>query len=107
MYINDIDIYNTDGDVYKLVINDCVAKPSKTFHFIIGKDFLLQKELKGFMAGYDKAYRLFSASPVLLLSSLAICISLFGFIMNLNENIYNLAGLSVLNFLALLTILCI
>ncbi|WP_317897259.1 hypothetical protein [Aurantibacillus circumpalustris] len=107
LYVDEVDIYDTEGELYKLIIDDCITEPNKAVYFIIGRDYLLQKNLKGFMEGYNNAYRLFSASPVLLLSMLAICISLFVFVMNLNEKVYNLVGLSVLNFLALFTILSI
>ena len=105
LFVSTIDIYNSEGRLYKLVINECIAAPAHSIHFLIGKDFLLQKELKGYMEGYTKAYRLFSASPLILLSILASFSSLLIFVMNLNEKIYNLAGLSLLNFLTLFTIL--
>jgi len=107
LHVTDVDVYDVAGKIYKFVIEDCIDPPGNTIAFIVGKDFLLQKDLKGAFESSGTVYRLFSASPVLLLSLLASFISLFGFMMNLNENTYTLGGLSILNFLALLAIVCI
>ena len=106
-FIAEVDIHEAGGKIYKLIVEECIDRPAKTIEFIIGQDFLLQKELKGSLPGSEKIYRLFSASPVLFLCVLMTFISFFGFVMDLNENVYTLMGLSVLNFLTLFTILTI
>ncbi len=106
-FISDIDVYEAGGKMYKFVINDCIEMPSKTISFIIGKDYLLQKDLKGIFEHSEKAYRLFSASPVLFLCVFVSFISFFGFVMNLNEHAYTLTGLSILNFLTMFAIVTI
>jgi len=104
LFISDIDV--SEGRmVYKFIIEDVIEVPAKTVRFVIGKDFLLQKELKGVFESSENAYRLFSASPVLLLCAMVCSISFFGFIMNLNQNAYALGSLSTLNFLTLFAIL--
>jgi hypothetical protein len=105
--ISTLDVTDTSGKVYRLVVNDFVRLPAKNTGFIVGKDFLLQKELKAGFMNSENSYRLFAASPVLLLCFLASFISFFGYIMNLNEEAYSLSGLSVLNILALLAVLTI
>lgn len=107
LYISDLDVFSAEGKVYKFVVNDCVEFPSKAMKFIIGKDFLIQKELKAVVEYSGSTYRLFAASPVLFLCAFASFISFFGFVMNLNENEYTLGGLTALNLLALFAILTI
>jgi len=105
--MSEIDIYNVDGREYKFVIGQFIEAPYNRVCFITGKDFLLQKELKGSIENSEQVYRLFSASPILILCFLAAFFSFFGFVMNLNENVYTLGGLSSLNFLAMLAIILI
>jgi hypothetical protein len=105
--VSDIDVYSVDGVVYKFIVDDFIETPSKRIRFIIGKDFLLQKELKGILESSDNAYRLFSASPILLLTILLFFISFLAFLLNLNENAYSLSGLTTLNVLTLFGILMI
>ncbi len=103
-FIAEVDVYDVSGKVYKFIVEECIDPPENAIEYVIGKDFLLQKDLKGVLENSNDVYRLFSASPVLFLAILASFISLFGFIMNLNENAYTLSGISILNFLALLAI---
>lgn len=106
LLITDMDIYS-GTKMYTLIVGDHIDPPAQTSNFIIGRDFLLQKELKAVLDHPETAYRLFAASPVLFLCALVSFISFFGFIMNLNETVYGLRGLTTLNVLTLLAILCI
>jgi hypothetical protein len=105
--ISDIDIYGVNGRVYKFIVEDFIDAPARRICFVIGKDFLLQKELKGMLESSGQAYRLFSASPVLLLSILVSVISFIAFLFNLNEKAYSLSGLTTINVLTLFGILMI
>lgn len=107
LVVSDLDVYDVQGSMYRFVINDNIEVPKTSVKFAIGHDFLLRKKLKGVLETSDEAYRLFSASPILLLCGLGAFISFFAFIMNLNENPYTLSGLTVLNALALLAIIMI
>ena len=107
LVISDIDLVDVNGKWYKLVIDDNIQVPAQRIQFVIGKDFILQKELKGIMEYSDTTYRLFSASPVLFLCLLASFVSFFSFVMNLNENAYALAGLVTMNLLSMLAIIAI
>jgi len=107
LFIGDLDVYDVQGKEYKFVVEECIPPPANRIHYIIGKDFLLQKELKGVLDNSEKVYRLFSASPVLFLCIFISFISFFGYILNLNENIFTLSGLSILNFLTLFGIITI
>jgi hypothetical protein len=97
--IADINVHGVDGIIYNFVIDDFIKVPPKHMRFLIGKDYLLQKNLKGILENSGAEYRLFSASPVLFLCVFVTVISLFAFIYNLNENAYSLNALTVLNFL--------
>lgn len=105
--ISDIDVHSVNGVVYKFIVEDFIEAPAKRIRFIIGKDFLLQKELKGTLENSDNTYRLFSASPILFLSILVSFISFLAFLLNMNENAYSLSGLTTLNVLTLFGILMI
>ena len=105
--ISSLDIYETGGSIYKFIIEDHLLLQTQKIQFVIGKDFLLQKELKGSLETSEESYRLFAASPLLLLSGLMIVFSVFVFALDLNQKVHTLFGLSTLNFLTLLAIVCI
>lgn len=105
MIIASIEITGMNNKEYTLVVDDHIITPAKQSNFFIGKDFLLQKELKGSVETSSHCFRLFSASPVLFLSVFFAIISCIAFIFNLNESAYTLTALSVLNALTLIGIL--
>lgn len=105
--ISEIDVLGVNGSVYNFIVNDYMDLPPRHVRFVIGKDFLLQKSLKGLFENSDRSYRLFSASPVLFLCLFVASISLFAFLYNLNEKAYSLNALTVLNLLTFVGILCI
>lgn len=107
LFISDVDIYGKGDQFHKVLVNDFIVPPEHDIVYLVGRDYLLQKELKGILEDSASSYRLFNASPILFLAVLATIISFFGFVMNLNENIYTLSGITSLNFLILLTILTI
>lgn len=103
--VSEIDLYGVNGRVYKLMVNDFIEVPDRKTTFLVGKDFLLQKELKAVIQTSDTAYRLFSASSVLFLSVFVSFICFAGYHFNLNENAYSLYGLTTLNILNMIGIL--
>lgn len=105
--VADVDVYGVNGRVYKFVIDEFIKAPQKKITFIVGKDYLLQKELKGVFEGSVDTYRLFSASPILFLCVFICMICLFAFMFDLNEAIYPLTGISVINLLTILGIIAI
>lgn len=105
--VAEIDVFCVHGSTYKFIIDDFIEIPPKMTSFVIGKDFLLRKDMKGRFFGDDTYYRIFSASPILFLSTFVSIISIFGFFYNLNENMYSLSGLTLLNAFTLLGILLI
>ena len=103
--ISNIDVHGVDGITYNFVVDDFIELPRKYTRFLIGRDFLLRKNLKGIFENSDKYYRLFSASPILFLCIFVTGISLFAFIYNLNEKAYSLNALTVLNAITFIGIL--
>lgn len=103
--ISEIDLYGVNRRVYKLIVNDFIEVPERRTSFLVGKDFLLQKELKAVVLTSDTAYRLFSASSALFLSVFVSFICFAGYHFNLNENAYSLYGLTSLNVLNMFGIL--
>ncbi len=107
LMVADMDFVCTNGITYNLVTNDFVDVPQKMTKFIIGKDFLLQKDLKGSFNTSTKTYRVFAASPILFLSSILLVVMLIAFFYNLNENPYPLLGLTILNTINMLGVVCL
>lgn len=106
-FISSLDLYEQGGFIYKFMIENNLPLQAQKIQFVIGKDFLLQKELKGCLGSSDEAYRLFAASPLLLLCGFMTFFSVFAVALDLNERAHSLLGLSTLNFLTLLAIICL
>jgi hypothetical protein len=103
--VSDIKITCVNGSKFTFMISDFIPIPSRWTSFRIGRDFLLQKELKGILEVSEKPYRIFSASSLLFLSALVLFVSFGAYFYNLNENAYSLMALTVLNALTMLGIL--
>jgi hypothetical protein len=97
--ISDVEITASDGEYYTLILNENISLPPVGGSFIIGKDYLLRKELKARFEKGLREYRLLHASPAIFLSILVLIISCVSFFYNLNENAYSLMALTVLNVL--------
>lgn len=108
--VDELDLYEQGNPMsYKLVIDDYIPVPPKKLDFLVGRDYIIGKELKAKYLGERESpyYRLFAASPVLFLSVFVLLISTAAYSLNLNQNSYSLMALSVLNLLTLLGILCL
>jgi hypothetical protein len=103
--VTDIEILTTEGREYRLVLNENISVPPVGASFVVGKEFLLRKDLKAKFERGLREYRLFKASPILFLSMIVLVISVFSFVYNLNENPYSLMALTVLNLLNMTGIL--
>ena len=102
--VSEVDVICMHGKTYKFIVDDFIKVPQKRNAVYIGKDYLLQKELKGSFAGSEVTYRIFSASPVLFLATFTSIIVLIGIGYNLNENEYSLSGLTIVSAM---TMLCV
>ena len=104
--VSEIDVYGVNGKMYKLVVEAFIDVPGKRIRFMVGKDYLLQKELKAALEGNNVFYRIFSASPILFLCIFISFINLVVFLFNLNESPYPLWGITAINLFVIFGILC-
>ena len=105
--VSHIKVTDVNDNFYLFVINDYMEVPSKYCAFTVGKDFILQKELKGSFLGSTNYYRIQRAEPFLFLSGFIgflICI-IYGF--NLNQVEHSLKVISIINGLTVFTFLLI
>lgn len=104
--VSDVDVTGVNGRGYTFVVNDYLTPvPTKYSIYKIGKDYLLQKELKGILNGSETPYTIYAANSILFVLFLIIVISCIAFFYNLNENAYSLNALTVLNCIGLAVIL--
>ncbi len=95
--VSEIDVFGVDGTIYRLEVEEFIEIPDKRISFIVGKDFLIRKDLKAALETNAVFYRLFSASPILFLCLFAAFINFAFFLFNLNESLYPLCGLVFIN----------
>ncbi len=86
-----------NGKQYRFPINDFVEVPEVHSAFNVGKDFILQKEIKGTITTSDKIYRIHAADPIFFLSIFVAIFSCIFFNYNLNEHPYPLGALTAIN----------
>lgn len=100
--VSELDIVSVNDKHYKLYVNEFIETPEKFSRYQIGKDYILQKELKAILEGSDKSYGLQSASSFIFLAVFIIFISCISFFYDLNENSHSLTAVAILNVLTLL-----
>ncbi len=105
LMISKIDLIDVNHIEYDLIVEDYIKPPEKFISFLVAKDYLLQKKITAQLSTIESNYRLFSASPVLLLCTLGILICLIVYLNNLNESAYSLTALCFLNLLIFLSII--
>lgn len=103
--IADVILTDMAGKHFHFIVDDYVDIPEPGDHFGIGTDYLLGKPLKGILFDGGRPYRLFAASPVIVLNVISIFIAFGAFMYDLNEKAYSLMALTVLNCLTMLGIL--
>jgi len=103
--VANMDVIAANGYTYNFIVKDDRTVPASQGEMMIGQDFLLHKDLKGSFPPSHTSFRLFKASPVIMLASLVILISFVAYYFNLNEEAYSLLALTVLNSLTMLGIL--
>jgi len=90
-------IVNNTGDVYRLTINDQIQIPRPGTSFYLGKDFILNKEIKAMVSTSLKEYRLRNDEPLIFLGIFVTLITMFVFYQNMNMINYSLTAVSILN----------
>jgi hypothetical protein len=105
--IANLKITDVNDNFYQFVINDYIEVPTKYCAFSVGKDFILQKEIKGGFFKSDKTYRIQRAEPFLFLSGFLIILICVVFVYNLNLVEQSLKSITIINSLTIFTFLMI
>ncbi|MEI8136896.1 MAG: hypothetical protein WCH21_06180 [Bacteroidota bacterium] len=105
--IGDIVMIDVNDNHYKLIVDEFIEAPEKYSAFRVCKDYLLQREIKGFISTSDHYYRIQAASPMLFLSVFLGIFSLIFFSYNLNQNLHSLTAISLINGITILAFLAI
>jgi hypothetical protein len=100
-------IVDRNGQFYEFVINEFIEPPPQVAVFAVGKDFLLQKEIKGTVSTSEHIYRIRRASPILFLSFFVGIFSIIFFSYNLNQNPHSLRAITVINAITIFGFLLI
>ncbi len=103
--ISDIVIIDVHDKNYKLIVNEFIETPAKYTTFKVGKDYLLQREIKAYVNTSGDYYRIQDASPILFLSVFLGIFSLIFFSYNLNQNVHSLGAISIINAITLMAFL--
>jgi hypothetical protein len=99
--VSSLRVIDVSGKQYKLIVEEFIDVPEKISAFMVGKDFLLQKEIKATVSTSDNPYRIQKASPILFLSFFVGIFSFIFFSYNLNQNPHSLRAISVMNAITL------
>ncbi len=97
-----IKIVAINGKHYRFPVNEFIATPKKFSAYNIGKDFFLQKELRGTVTTSDHIFRISAAEPIFFLSLFVAFFSFIFFAYNLNEHPYPLAAITFINAITVL-----
>jgi hypothetical protein len=100
-------VVDKEGQLYEFVVNEFIEPPPQAAVFTVGKDFLLQKEIKGTVSTSEHIYRINRASPILFLSFFVALFSIIFFSYNLNQNPHSLRAITVINALTIFSFLLI
>ncbi|MBK9284631.1 MAG: hypothetical protein IPM51_10000 [Sphingobacteriaceae bacterium] len=87
---------------YEFVVKEKIKPPPKFSKFYVGKDFILQKELKGGFEGGSRNYRIYTSGGVVFLSCFVGVFSLILFSYNMNMHLHSLRAITIINALTIL-----
>jgi hypothetical protein len=91
--------------IYDVSINDTITAPAKFTRFLVGKDWILQKEVNVRLEGIKQTYIIKDAFPILFISCLLGITTFISFGYNLNQVKYSLMATSLMNGLSLFSFL--
>jgi hypothetical protein len=92
-----VKITGINGKKYRFAVNEFIEVPEKFSRFNIGKDFLLHKEIKGTITTSGKVFWIYESVSIFFLAIFVAVFSCIIFIYNLNENIYPLTAITIIN----------
>jgi hypothetical protein len=105
--VSEVQIVGVNNEQYKLIVDDFIATPKRQSAYQIGKDYILQKSLRGILETSESSYRLQEASPLIFLSVFLIVVSCISFFYNLNEEPHSLRAVAIINGITMFAFLSI
>ncbi|MCW3076845.1 MAG: hypothetical protein JWO32_1454 [Bacteroidetes bacterium] len=105
--ISTVKVTDVNNVQYEFLINSFITPPPKFSRFEVGRDFLLQKDIKGSISTSDEQYRIQRASPILFLSVFVAIFSFIFFFYNLNQNPHSLRAITSINAITVLAFILI
>ncbi|MBL7917538.1 MAG: hypothetical protein JNM96_04015 [Bacteroidia bacterium] len=100
--IDFLNVYSTEGNSYKFSIGEYIQIPKPNTVFYVGKDFLLNKEIKGMVITSAEEYQLWRVTPLIFLGIFVTLVTMLVFFHNMNMINYSLIAISWLNAINLL-----
>ncbi len=100
--IDYLNVLSTNGNYYKFSIGEHIQIPKPNTVFYVGKDFFLNKEIKGMVITSNNEYQLWRVKPLIFLGIFVTLITMLVFFHNMNMINYSLIAISWLNVINLL-----
>jgi hypothetical protein len=100
--IHFMSVYTPDEKQYKFMVDEAIQLPLPNSVCYIGKDFLLNKEIKIMISTSTSEYRLWRVIPLVILGLIVTLVTILVFVHNMNQVKYSLIAVSVLNGINLL-----
>lgn len=91
--------------LYDVSLQDTLTLPKQNTRFVVGSDWILQKEIKTRFDSVDSFYYLMRAFPLTLVSILMGMVTCVVFGYNLNQNRYSLQVISFINAFTIISFL--
>ena len=98
-------INSVNEKIYDVSINDTITPPQNFSRFLVGKDWILQKEVNVRLEGIKQTYIIKDSFPILFISCLLGITTFISFGYNLNQVKYSLMATSLMNGLSLFSFL--
>jgi len=105
--VSEVQIVGVNNERYKLLVGDFIETPRRQSGYQIGRDYILQKSLRGIVETSEDSYRLQEASPLIFLSVFLIVVSCISFFYNLNEQPHSLRAVAIINAITMFAFISI
>lgn len=100
-------VYTQQDKHYKFMVDEAIQLPLPHSLCYIGKDFLLNKEIKIMISTSESEFRLWRVVPLIFLGFFVTLITLLVFVYNMNLINYSLIAVSILNAINLVYFLSV
>jgi len=95
-------IWGESGNHYQMFVGENIQLPKPNSVFYVGRDFILQKEVKLMVSTSEAEYRLWRVIPLVFLGILVTIITFLVFAHNMNLMNYSLIAVSLMNAINLM-----